>query len=48
MFQNRAEAFALALPAAIFAAAVFLVPVLILLSDGFRSLDGSWTLAAYG
>ena len=48
MFQNRAEAFALALPAAIFAAAVFLVPVLILLSDGFRSLDGGWTLAAYG
>ena len=48
MFQNRAEAFALALPAAIFAAAVFLVPVLILLSDGFRSLDGGWTFAAYG
>jgi len=48
MFQNRAEAFALALPAAIFAAAVFIVPVLILLSDGFRSLDGGWTLAAYG
>jgi putative spermidine/putrescine transport system permease protein len=48
MFQNRAEAFALALPAAIFAAAVFLVPVLILLSDGFRGLDGGWTFAAYG
>jgi putative spermidine/putrescine transport system permease protein len=48
MFQNRAEAFALALPAAIFAAAVFIVPVLILLSDGFRSLDGGWTFAAYG
>ena len=48
MFQNRAEAFAVALPAAIFAAAVFIVPVLILLSDGFRSLDGGWTLAAYG
>jgi putative spermidine/putrescine transport system permease protein len=48
MFHNRAEAFALALPAAIFAAAVFIVPVLILLSDGFRSLDGGWTFAAYG
>lgn len=46
MFQNRAEALALALPAALFAAAVFLVPVVILLSDGFRSADG-WTLSAY-
>jgi putative spermidine/putrescine transport system permease protein len=52
MFQNRAEALALALPAALFAAAVFLVPVIILLSDGFRSpasdgLAGGWTLSAY-
>lgn len=46
MFQNRAEALALALPAAIFAAAVFLVPVFILLSEGFQS-EGSWTLSAY-
>ena len=46
MFQNRAEALALALPAAIFAAIVFLVPVIILLSEGFRSAD-SWTLSAY-
>ena len=46
MFQNRIEALALALPAAIFAAAVFLVPVFILLSEGFRSADG-WTLQAY-
>lgn len=46
MFQNRTEAFVLALPAAIFAAAVFLVPVFILLSEGFRSADG-WTLQAY-
>ena len=46
MFQNRAEALALALPAAIFAAAVFLVPVFILLSEGFRTADG-WTLSAY-
>ena len=46
MFQNRAEAFALVLPAAIFAAVVFLAPVLILLSEGFRSGD-SWTIQAY-
>lgn len=46
MFHNRAEALALALPAAIFAAVVFLVPVGILLSEGFRAPDG-WTLAAF-
>lgn len=46
MFQNRAEALALALPAAIFAAVVFLVPVGFLLSEGFRP-SGSWTLSAY-
>ena len=46
LFQNRAEAFALVLPAAIFAAVVFLAPVLILLSEGFRSGD-SWTIQAY-
>lgn len=46
MFHNRAEALALALPAAIFAAVVFLVPVGILLSEGFRSADG-WTLSAF-
>lgn len=46
MFQNRAEALALALPAAIFAGLVFLVPVILLLSEGFRSAD-SWTLSAY-
>lgn len=47
MFQNRAEALALALPAAIFAAAVFLVPVVILLSDGFRNPVGGWSISAY-
>ena len=46
MFQNRAEALALALPAAIFAAAGFLVPVFMLLSEGFHTTDG-WTLSAY-
>ena len=46
MVQYRAEALALALPAAIFAAVVFLVPVLILLSEGFHA-PGGWTLSAY-
>ena len=46
MFQNRTEALALALPAALFAALVFLLPVVILLSEGFH-IDGSWTLSAY-
>lgn len=46
MFHNRAEALALALPAAVFAAVVFLVPVGILLSEGFRT-TGAWTLSAY-
>ncbi|WP_122519072.1 MULTISPECIES: ABC transporter permease [Pannonibacter] len=46
MFQNRAEALALALPAALFAAVVFLVPVVLLLSEGFRSAE-DWTLSAY-
>ncbi|WP_299815733.1 ABC transporter permease [uncultured Roseibium sp.] len=46
MFQNRAEALALALPAVVFAAVVFLVPVGILLSEGFR-MEGAWSLSAY-
>lgn len=46
MFQNRAEALALALPAAVFAGVVFLAPVVILLSEGFRS-DAGWSLSAY-
>lgn len=46
MFQNRTEALALALPAAVFAALVFLVPVGVLLSEGFRSAEG-WSLSAY-
>ncbi|MEZ2133016.1 MULTISPECIES: ABC transporter permease [unclassified Sinorhizobium] len=46
MFQNRAEALALALPAAAFASVVFLAPVVILLSEGFRSSTG-WSLSAY-
>ncbi|UJW74914.1 ABC transporter permease [Rhizobium sp. SL42] len=46
MFQNRMEALALALPAAIFAAVVFLMPVVLLLAEGFRNTDG-WTLSAF-
>ncbi|SES40914.1 ABC transporter permease [Rhizobium sp. NFR03] len=46
MFQNRTEALALALPAALFAGLVFLVPVVLLLSEGFR-VSGSWSLSAY-
>ncbi len=46
MFQNRTEALMLALPAALFAAVVFLMPVVILLSEGFRTADG-WSFASY-
>jgi putative spermidine/putrescine transport system permease protein len=46
MFQNRAEAAALVLPAAVFAAAVFLLPVGILLSEGFH-VGGVWSLGAF-
>ena len=46
MFQNRAEAFALVAPAAAFAALVFVLPVLILLSEGFH-VGGAWSLAGY-
>lgn len=46
MFQNRTEALALALPAAVFAAVVFLVPVVMLLSEGFQTAEG-WSLQPY-
>lgn len=46
MFNNRTEAMWLALPAALFAALVFLVPVILLLSEGFRSTEG-WTIAPW-
>ncbi|AJE47840.1 ABC transporter permease [Celeribacter indicus] len=46
MFRNTREGLALALPAAIFAMLLFLVPVGILLSEAFRT-DGSWTLQGY-
>ncbi|MBB4952047.1 putative spermidine/putrescine transport system permease protein [Agrobacterium vitis] len=46
MFQNRTEALMLALPAALFAGVVFLVPVILLLSESFHS-GNSWNLSAY-
>lgn len=46
MFENRSVGLALTLPAAIFAAALFLLPVSILLSEAFR-VNGSWSLSAY-
>lgn len=46
MFENRAIGFALVLPAAIFAAALFLLPVGILLSEAFRTETG-WSAWAY-
>lgn len=47
MFQNRTEALALAVPAALFAAVVFLVPVILLLSEGFHAPAGGWSIGAY-
>lgn len=47
MFENRTTGLALTLPAALFAAALFLLPVAILLSEAFRTAEGGWTLRAY-
>lgn len=46
MFQNNREGLALALPAAVFTALLFLLPVGILLSEAFK-VDGSWSLQGY-
>ncbi len=46
MFQNRMEGLALVLPGVLFAALVFLLPVGILLSEGFRQAD-QWTVTPY-
>ncbi len=46
MFESRAEGLALTLPAAVFAAALFVLPVGILLSEAFRT-GGEWSLAGY-
>jgi putative spermidine/putrescine transport system permease protein len=47
MFQDRRVAYALVAPAAVFVAAGFLVPVLILLAGAFRGAGGGFSLAAY-
>ncbi|WP_319410863.1 ABC transporter permease [uncultured Cohaesibacter sp.] len=46
MFRDTRQGLALALPAALFALVVFLVPVGILLSEAFHH-NGSWGLGAY-
>ena len=46
MFQSRTQALVLVLPAVLFTGFVFLVPVGILLLEGFRDLEG-WSLAPY-
>ncbi len=46
MFENRTEGLALALPAAFFAAVLFILPVGILLSEAFR-VGGNWSLTGY-
>jgi putative spermidine/putrescine transport system permease protein len=46
LFQNRNEGLALVLPAAVFTAALFLLPVAILLTDAFK-VAGEWSLAGY-
>ena len=46
MFMNKKEGLILALPAALFATLLFLLPVMILLSEAFR-IDGSWSLQGY-
>ena len=43
MFEKRAEAFVLIAPAALFSLAVFVAPVLELLSEGFH-FEGHWSL----
>ncbi|TMV82474.1 ABC transporter permease, partial [Thioclava sp. BHET1] len=46
MFENRSIGLALVLPAALFAALVFLVPVVVLLGEGLHP-NGGWSLSAY-
>lgn len=46
MFQNNREGLALALPAAIFTALFFLLPVGFLLSEAFK-VDGMWSMQGY-
>lgn len=46
MFESRGTGLALTLPAAVFAAVLFILPVCILLSEAFRAGDG-WSLVGY-
>lgn len=46
MFQNNREGLVLALPAAVFTGALFLLPVGLLLSEAFQ-IDGSWSIQGY-
>ena len=46
MFQNNREGLALALPAAVFTAVLFLLPVGILLSEAFQ-VEGQWSFQGY-
>ncbi|MGB0966993.1 MAG: ABC transporter permease [Halocynthiibacter sp.] len=46
MFQSKNEGLALVLPAALFTAILFLLPVIILLSEAF-TIDGEWSLQGY-
>lgn len=46
MFQNRVVGFGLILPAAVFTAAIFILPVSVLLSEAFRVHD-EWSVRAY-
>ena len=46
MFESRSEGLALTLPAAVFAAVLFILPVGILLSEAFR-VGGNWSLTGY-
>lgn len=46
MFDNTKEGLALTLPAALFTALLFLLPVGILLSEAFK-IDGSWSVRGY-
>ncbi|MGY9045731.1 MAG: ABC transporter permease, partial [Rhodobacterales bacterium] len=47
MFSNRKEGLVLALPAAAFATLLFILPVAILLSEGFRPSATGWSLSGY-
>lgn len=47
MFENKRTGLLLVMPAAVFAAVLFLVPVGILLSEAFRGAEGGFSLRAY-